>query len=169
MAINHHLGTTSCATFIMVKNSIQQQTNLSSVPFVNHDASLPGAGSRIIEQPPLAICSCAVFKWARNGFSNPDAIFSVFPYADISKSHLKKKSQNSVPIAALLRNITSEFAHRFLTNHILQITLKSQDKPENPFYDVNKRQYHSFKIHRPLSKKQNTHVLQRNANLKRPL
>lgn len=81
----------------------------------------------------------------------------------------EKKNENSVPIAALLRNITSEFAHRFLTNHILQITLKSQDKPENPFYDVNKRQYHSFKIHRPLSKKQNTHVLQRNANLKRPL
>lgn len=68
-------------------------TNLSTVPLVNHEESINGSGSSVMEYPPLAIWSCAAFRCARNGFNNPDAIFSDLPFAWITKSHLIYKSK----------------------------------------------------------------------------
>lgn len=65
---------------------------LSRVPFVNHVSELlPLLTSSLKDWTANATCSSATFKWATNGFNNPDASFSVFPSLETNNSHLSKQ------------------------------------------------------------------------------
>lgn len=65
-------------------------SNLSTVPFLNHVPSFVLLSTiSFIESTASADCSSDTFKWARNGFKNPEAIFSVFPPPDTNNSHLQ--------------------------------------------------------------------------------
>lgn len=69
--------------------------NLSIVPFVNQVSALSRLPtSSLIDWTSLATCSSATFKWVTNGFTNPEASFSVCPSLDTNNSHLPKQKPN---------------------------------------------------------------------------
>lgn len=112
-------------------------SNLSTVPFLNHVPSFVFLSTlSFIESTASADCSSDTFKWARNGFKNPEAIFSVFPPPDTNNSHLQY-----VILFQIIREnspMTKKIKTALLTGSVLARAgiMHSQEECRNPSLDV---------------------------------
>jgi hypothetical protein len=77
---------------------IESSTDLSRVPLLNHAAQRSSCNRMAGGGGCAAACSSAARKCATNGFTDPDAIFSVRPLPDTTSSHLHR-NQNAPHLA----------------------------------------------------------------------